>query len=105
MTWRRRVNRRREGRRPIVSPPAGLSHLKNGPRIVADELPFLASEKTLVKQDAHRRRAPPWNACSLAISPQRSSWRRGRAKAGHFVFLDRHAGLEFTKSPIYQVTN
>ncbi len=63
----------------IVSPPAGPSHLKKGPRIVADELAVLASEKTLVKQGALRRRGPPWTACSLAISGQRSSWRRGPA--------------------------
>ena len=58
MTSRRRVQRRREGRRPIVSPLAGPSHLGNGPRIVADELAFQASGKTLVKQGAHLRGSP-----------------------------------------------
>ena len=43
----------------LAIPFAGPSHLGNGPRVVADELAFQASGQTLVKQDAHGRRAPP----------------------------------------------
>ena len=34
----------------------------DGSRIVADELAFQTSRKTLVQQDAHGREAPPWPA-------------------------------------------
>jgi hypothetical protein len=38
---------------------AGPSHLGDGPRMMADQFALQASGKTLVKQDAHGRRAPP----------------------------------------------
>ena len=46
----------------LAIPLAGPAHLGNGPRFMAGELAFQAFGKTLVKQYAHGRGAPPWPA-------------------------------------------